>query len=248
MLKLITVQFDYDNNTMYKKLLDAFIYSIEKNVGHGEIITLRLGEPTGRERMRAFVSNTIKLQKWVEELEACDEGDEVILMDCDMLVLKDPSTAFKKDFDVAYTIRNHSKFKINGGVIYVKVNKRSLDFFRLFLKINNLMYKNQTFHMEWKKEYAGMNQAAFGYLIDKDGFIKSKNEMYKAKLITLPCNEWNVCQAWGLLKDDMRVLHIKGRIRNQIFSQSPCDDDLKPAVELWNQYYEESVSLSIMDS
>jgi hypothetical protein len=232
MLKIYTVTFDFGEATTYKVLNEVFIHSVEKNCPNAEWRYDELDEPELNGIIKGFVTNTVKLDLWVKELEKCEEGDELVLIDCDMLVLGDISPVFKKDFDVAYTFRTQSKWPMNGGTMFVKVNDRSRAFFYKFLEINNTMLKDKVLHQKYRDVYAGMNQAAFGYILEHHKDI--------AKLKALPCAIWNVCEHYDqAIKNGAKILHIKGKLRQNIFRDRVEDDELKTATLLWKQYYEE---------
>lgn len=232
-LKIVTVTFDFYGSDVYQQLHDVFIYSIEKHNPEAVWISNSLLEPHLNGQVKGFITNTVKLMKWVEELEMCDEGDHVILMDCDMLVIGDLSEAFGKDFDVAYTYRTQCKYPVNGGVIFVKVNKRSIEFFKKFLEINNrMLIEDLELHKEYRAKYAGMNQAAFGYMLEHESHI--------ARLDGLPCSTWNVCDHYTeALAGDARVLHIKGKLRKNIFAPQILNDDLEKPTLMWQEYKRE---------
>jgi hypothetical protein len=241
MLRIITVFFDFDDSRQYHRLHNVLLYSIKKNVNDAEIISIELQEPEPIARVRSFVTNTLKLSEWVKELELCSIGDHVVFLDCDMLVVGELEDDFNSEFDVAYTKRSRSSLPLNGGAIYCQVNERSLAFFRRFLEINNRMYNNKEFHQEWRNKYAGMNQAAFGYMLEKENHL--------ANIVALPCHTWNVCQEdMHDYNPDARVIHIKGRVRRSIFSDTKHDlGVIRPIVEMWKRYeyeYEQSIKHS----
>lgn len=242
MFKIIIVQFDYDYSTVYKMLLDVLVYSITQHVKEGQIIIRHLEEPSDRQRVRGLVSNTYKLKAWIEEINKCEDGDRVLLIDCDMLIDKEIESVFDLDFDVAYTERDDSQFIINGGVIFAKINERSREFFHLLEQINNEMYKDINFHQKWRPKYAGMNQSALGYLIDKEGYKKERG-VYDAKVLSLPCREWNVCSEWGERIGEGRIFHVKGQFRTSILKQEEDNLDMKKAVKLWRKYYHKSMNI-----
>ena len=237
MIRIVTVQFDYDVSNMYYDLRDVLHYSLRKHVRTDdvEIVDIRLDEPYQRERARGIISNTDKLFRWQQEVEDSEDGDCVMLLDCDMMVLKDPCDIFEKDFDVAYTERENSGFPINGGAIFVKVNQRSKKFFRLFLDINNRMYDDIVFHTFWRKRYAGINQSAFGYLIDEEGYEKEVKK-HDAKLLSVPCSKWNVCQDWDKSLKNARIIHVKGQLRKSVFFSDTVPPHIQETVALWRQY------------
>lgn len=230
MIKIILVGFDYGSSSIYKTMYDVLLYSIEKHVPDAMIISNWLEEPDPSNRIRAYISNTIKLRKWCQELESAYNGDCIALMDCDLLVIDDFSDVFEKDFDIAYTYREHSKWPLNGGVIFCRANKASRRFFNILLATNEKMYKDNKFHLQWKNKYGGINQAAFGYMLE------SVN-LSEFNLLPLPCSIWNVCDIETDIEKS-KIIHYKGPIRRAMFSSSPgqVQPPFVPLVELWKQY------------
>jgi hypothetical protein len=193
-----------------------------------------LAEPDRKGRIRGLVSNTVKLEKWVEILTTIPDNDTVIFTDCDMLFLKDPGEVFSRDFDIAYTERTQSKWTINGGVLFVKVNPRSRDFMNHFVNVNKMMFEDPDFHQPWKNKYAGMNQSALGCILEM--------KKHEAKLISLPCAEYNSCgEDWPFITEKTRILHIKGQLRKILFNPSLDEGELTTAAGIWRKAYEELI-------
>lgn len=213
----IVVQFDYHNRRgMYKKLLDVFLKSVEENDPENDVV-VKMVQPPGVKTKHCFSSNTHKLAIWVEEMLKLPEGHEICFIDCDMMVLQSPNDVFENDFDIAYTKRPHPKghrLPVNGGVVFCRNNERSRDLMKLWEKINNEMFNNRKFHEQWRKKYAGMNQSAFGYIMEHPN-------LYDAKMIPVPCNTYNVCNEYwsGVGEDDnIRIVHIKSQLRKMCLS------------------------------
>lgn len=225
----VTVQFDYGGNTSYKRLLDVFVKSINATMPEAEVKSICIPAPRIQSFKRGMTSNTEKLKIWVNELENFPEGEHIIFADCDMLAVKDISDIWEKDFDIAVTERKHSHYRWNGGIVFVKNNERSREFFRLWLKINMEMYTNYRMHEPWRRKYAGMNQAAFGYVMEK--------EKFRAKLINVPCLIWNCCnEDWGRIDPDTRLIHIKGGLRKACLNLMRVNPSLVNIVNMWRQY------------
>jgi len=229
MNKIILCGFDYSNSNTYKELTKVLIKSIEKYEPDALWILNWLCEPDSSGQIRGIVSNTVKLNKWVEELNNCDDDDNVIFLDCDMLLIGPLFDVFEKDFDIAYTKREEwHKLPLNGGAIYVKVNNKTRLFFNMFKEINNKMYNNPEFHQKWRDKYAGINQAAFGYLLE--------NKDYNARIIDIPCSKWNVCRFKQESVDkDARLIHFKGSLRKALFSKDPVPKDIEFLVKKWKE-------------
>jgi hypothetical protein len=224
---ILTTQFDGPVRTNYKILLDVFKKSIKTHMPEAEYRELILEAPDKvLGHKYGITSNSFKLAKWVEFLEGCE--DNVIFADCDMLMVSSAKRAFEHEFDIAYTRRSRSvHIPINCGIIMVRPNERSRAFFREWLRINDLMYEDASFHKPWRDKYHGINQAAFGYMLEKGN--------HEASLYVYETRDWNAVDCdWPYINDNTVFVHIKGALRDVIYGASPRGPKAK-AMELWYQ-------------
>lgn len=229
----ITVSFDYNNRKgMYDTLHDVLLKSIEVNAPDEKVIAVKTRPPQIKGKA-CFSSNNLKLKIWLDELNKLPDGENVLFLDADMLCLKNPVELFDRDFDIAYTVRPRKKPPINGGCVYIKNNERSRAFIKRWQEIDEKMYNSPGFHKPWRVKYAGMNQAAFGYLFEH------KDEWAGAKLVPVPCEQWNCCnETWRLINEHTRLVHIKGPLRRACLSGKVTLAGTEKAVKLWKEYYE----------
>lgn len=163
-MKIITVQFDYGSNVVYDNLLRVFKYSANMHMPGVEFVEYKEPAPTIDHAKKCFTSNSYKLQIWQRAISRMPEDDEIIFMDCDMLVLQDLAPAFKEQFDIGYTRRTAAKMPYNGGVVFIRNNPAARLFIDLWSHIDRTMYRNEGLHVPYRTKYAGMNQAAFGFM------------------------------------------------------------------------------------
>ncbi len=230
-MKIVTVQFDFRNDN-YSRLSRAFRNSVNlqmPNIGLTEYIFNFNQKDCVIPKSASFMCNTFKLDKWVEILKNSNEN--ICFSDCDMLMTGDISDVWEYDFDVACTYRETWKLSgrgipFNGGVIFVRPNERSIKFFERLAEVNNQMLMDSDFHKKWRKKYAGMNQAAFGYLYEKERDI--------CKLIELPCPIWNcVDESWMKFNKDVKMVHIKSKLRKYCLGHSKTPVPYSYLVNLW---------------
>ena len=207
-MTFFTVAFDYDN-TSYMRLLSVLEKSIAISCPEAKFVALRKKPPRtppeGRKQGLLFYENTDKLADWLDFVECSDDPD-IVLLDCDMMVLQDVSEVFEEEFDVGFTRRaNHKRIPFNGGVFFVRQNQESVNFFKKFKQINDQMYEDHEFHQLWRDKYAGMNQAAFGWMFE--------NYFEKIDLLELPCEIYNVCSGWNVLSENYKIIHIKSQLK-----------------------------------
>lgn len=200
-MRIVTVTFDY-SGSMYEGLYKAFYASVVTN-SQIPIETVRI-DP-GKNRRKTKHANTIKLDVWNDFIQDADE--DIILMDCDLLLMKDISEGFEDVENVGITTRDYGKgFPFNGGVVFVRNTKRSKRFFKEWLKINNWMYDTPEVHKRYKNIYAGMNQSALGYMLGQGWHVDK-----------LPMSKYNLCEDWSNWQD-ASVIHIKGKLRKNLKS------------------------------
>lgn len=228
----IIVHFDYPNRKgMYATLYDVLAKSISINVPDATIIHKDMPSPKVKNKV-CFSSNNYKLKIWLDELTKLPEDAHVLFLDADMLVLQDPSKAFDMTFDIAYTVRPSKKPPVNGGAVYIKNNERSRAFIKKWQAVDDKMFNNKSLHMQYRKKYAGMNQASFGYMLEHA-------KEYSAKLIPIPCAKWNCCnETWRSINADTHIVHIKGPLRRACLSGRIAHAYYRHAVHLWHEYYQ----------
>lgn len=241
MKKLSMVQFDFTGVDSYKRLLDVFIYSIQKHMPDvtPEITYCNPPQKVSN-RNTGLITNTAKLAHWVQSMENCKDGDEIIFADCDLLALGNMFSVFDDfDFDIAHTVRygaeqGRTRIPINGGVLPVRVSDRTKHFMREYKRINDEMYMNPEFHSSYRLKYAGMNQSAYGYLLENPA-------MHDCKIISIPCQKWNLCNTEFLLfNSDTRCIHFKSGLRRSALGQAPVNGQIKQFVDLWRKYEAEA--------
>lgn len=233
-MKIITVQFNY-RNTIFERLLTAFRNSINLHMPDVGLTEYTYNFDKTRNNIKrgySVITNTFKLDRWVEILE--QETENLCFSDCDMLMTNRIDDVWEYDFDVAYTYRRKWKetgqgIPYNGGVIFTRPNERSTRFFKRWAEVNRMMVEDQQFHAKWRKKYAGINQSAFGYLIENESDI--------CKLKELPCPTWNsVDESWTEFNKDTKMLHIKSQLRRCCLGSQRMPSRLQPIVELWHWY------------
>lgn len=229
-MTFIIIQFDYSvRQGMYEKLMNVFIASIKHNMPDANIIEKRVQAPPVKSK-RCFASNTLKLALWLKEMEKLPEGENICFADCDMLLLKSPEDVFENNFDIAYTVRLRKSPPVNGGIVFAKNTEKARQFMKRWHEINDKMYAEPSFHHHYRQKYAGMNQAAFGWLLEHP-------KEYTAKLFPVPCKTYNSCnETWHIIDDNTRMIHIKGELRKTCIDGVVRLPSTRAAAERWNKY------------
>ena len=207
-MRIICVQFDFEERgEIYAPLLEVFRRSCAAHMPDVTFEAIRVPPPKIKEGVtRGFSTNTAKLAIWAKAV--AESQEPLLLSDCDMLCLRDLRDVWDKDFDIAYTVRSGCRLPFNSGVVFVKATDAARKFVAEWRDVNDRMFSNSTLHSPYRTKYSGMNQAAFGYLLER-------RTVPHAKIIALPCKEWNCCnEDWE--KVDLkttRLVHFKGSLR-----------------------------------
>lgn len=227
-MKIATVMFpDGHGHGDFERLLSAWRASVAINAPDADVEVVTGERPVVARNKRArYADNTYKLHIWADIVDKTDEP--MILMDCDTLVLRDPSPVFDMSFDVAVTARP-GRMPVNAGVVYVRPNERSRAFFRQWVRINDDLFTSSRPDID---RWGGINQAALVSAMDAAVNV--------ARVARIPCAKWNsVEQTWGDLNDDTVVLHIKGALREMALanvSPSRIAPHMLRAYALWMHY------------
>lgn len=225
-MTILTVQFDIRGYNDYKKLLQVFESSVRKHMPEANFESIILEGEDRTDNMRCGRhANTRKLAVWADYIDNTD--DDVILADCDMLMLRSAEHAFDIPFDIAYTRRIVVKnTPFNNGIMMIRPNERSREFMHRWLEVNNAMFLDEAFHAEWNRKYKGMNQTAFGYMLETGN--------HNADLHAYTTRQWNAVDPdWPYIDDETVFLHIKGALRQACLNgKAPLGSLVYPAT-LW---------------
>jgi hypothetical protein len=232
-IEIITVQFNYPPpRPNYKVLLDVFQFSVKKFMPNAIFIKHEIKAPPNKtNRPLNFNYNDVKLKIWRDHMRSTKNN--VIFADCDMLMLRSAEHAFKKDFDVAYTARTIIKrIPMNGGIVFARPTKRAIAFFNEWYNVNHKMLHDITFHHEWRARWAGMNQAAFGYMHDRRANC--------AKLKKYITRTWNAVDCdWNFIDENTVFCHYKSKLRKLVLSGKEPFGIYRKAMNIWYRMNDE---------
>lgn len=191
--------------------------------------------------LRPNEANTQKLESWLDIVEAAPDGQQLLLIDADTAILRPLDDVWGEDFDLAYTTKRKARFPFNGGVVFVRVSPAIRTFFAQWWQENVFMLGHATHHQPFRKRYGGLNQAAFGALLERRAAAQ-------LKLLELPCAEWNCEDAsWSAFDPERtRILHIKtaltgGDLRRTLFARWPAPPHIQQLATLWKDLEAQSL-------
>lgn len=223
-----------------KPLLDAHITSIRCNVPDVTHVVIDPsppddGNPCGLPKWAS--PNHHKLKFWSDYIQA-HQGQEVILIDADTIILKDPRIRFDEnpDFDICFTDRVDMKHPINGGVVFVRCNERTAAFFDEWLRYDDRVFTDKDYFRQAQRVAMGQNQASLGMLL-KD------NNTHGCNIDYVPCSVWNsVNSCWPKFNPDAcYILHVKnGGLREYVMDSENAKNRGRVSPEVvvrtWNHY------------
>jgi hypothetical protein len=237
-MQIVTVQFNYFGGPDYKKLLDVFKFSCKKYMPEAEFIEYIIDPPKKINKIPYnFVYNTDKLNIWADHMAKTEHN--TIFADCDMMMRQSAKDAFNEDFDIAYTKRTTTtRIPMNGGIIMARPNENAVEFFRLWAETNQRMLdcdRNGNFklHNTYRRKWAGMNQAAFGWMMEHP-------EKYKAKIHEYKTIDWNAVDCdWANMdhKSDTVFVHYKSRLRKVVLGTKPPTVSTYYCNDIWRGMY-----------
>lgn len=178
--------------------------------------------------VHSHVTNSQKLEWWRSIVTAAEDGDRVLLIDADMMITRPLDEVWATPFDLAYTIREEGRLPLNGGVVFVRVSPASRRFVDRWLAVNLKFLANANEHRHWRTKYAGINQAAFGYMLERE-------RDPALELARLTCHEWNSENTtWAKFDPNVtRIVHLKSGLRRALFGM-PGKREHQRLIALWH--------------
>ncbi len=234
---ILTVMFGKEQ----RPLFDAHIASVEANVPGAEFLCVDPGPaPSLGAGLPKFSSvNVHKLKVWAREVER-HKGKNLILLDGDTLVLKDPRVVFNKPFDICFTDRDDANQRINAGVVFVRCNEKTVKFFRKWCEYDQRITEDRQLFKTAQKLIKGQNQASLGLMLDR-------KDIANCDIQYTPCELWNCTnQLWRTFDPAVcGILHVKNfsgvnNFREYVLG-TPKGRDFnvsahRKVVETWNRW------------
>lgn len=190
------------------------------------------------------VANTQKLERWWDVVQASQDGDQILLMDVDLIITRPLDPIWELPFDLAYGVRKFLHLTLNAGMVALRISpqirlfmERWVDANRYLIGMSSYTPKDKAIaqfeHSSWRHKFGGMNQAALGKILHEH--YKPKTD-HGLQIRTLPCLEWN-CEDSAWLQFDpnlTRIVHVKGRLRKALFRETARPaPEYATLVKLW---------------
>ena len=151
----------------------------------------------------------------------------LLLIDADTFVTNPLDPIWAYEFDLAYASKPRERFRLNGGVIFLRISPVVKRFVSAWLEENHRLLLSPQDFAPWRKTHGGINQAALGSVLHREaGGLRVRQ---------LSCREWN-CEdsAWSTFDPAItRIVHVKSDLRNAAVFKRAYPDELHPLVAAW---------------
>lgn len=176
-------------------------------------------------------ANKRKLDEWTALVATAADGERLLLIDADTMILRPLDDVWAQGFDVAYTTKPGDRLRpFNAGVVFVRVTAQARAFMAAWRDENTRLYLDRRARAEWAAKYAGHNQAALGSLLER-----GVPAALGVQLQQLPCVEWN-CEDASWEKFDAgvtRIVHLKSGLRLAALGLGANMPRHRPLVRIW---------------
>lgn len=181
--------------------------------------------------INTYHSNTEKLGHWRRAVDALPDGERLVLLDSDTLVLRPLAAAFDAFASpVALTSKGPAvaRMRYNCGVVFIRGGPEARAFFAQWQAVNDRLFADRAAHTPLEGRHGGMNQAAWGAM-------REQKDPTAAHVADLPCAVWNACYPplWSAATEIAHIVHYKSDLRASIFTAGARYPDL---VALWRKY------------
>ena len=232
-MRIVTAAFDYPGVDTYSRCLRAFKASIADTNPEAELLIIDIDPPAPIEGVhQGWINNHVKLKAY----SRVQIDQPTVFVDADTVFLRDVSELFDSTFDIAIGRRpagGRMRVPYNGGVVLFRPTTAARRFMAQWIRIDEQMLHNHSFHMVWRRKYNGQNQASFGCMI----------EAHRAatRLHEYPTGVLNACeQDWAhVVTDQPYILHVRKRLLQYAHNRLSIwtiPKQLQPAVRIWRKY------------
>ncbi len=186
----------------------------------------------GRGRMHTYRQNTRKTRHFADIVNNSTNGAELLLLDCDMLCIRDAGDLALGEHDLAITYRNQSsnRYLFNSGVVALRVSEATKDLCTAWDEVAQWLLKNEHEHAKLRKTYGGINQSSLGYLLERRTDIN---------VLKLSTREWNALPSnYPTCLDETHFIHIMGSLRRLVTGTFSCrgESPQHRIARVWKEY------------
>lgn len=175
-----------------------------------------------------YDTNVQKLEYWERFVHRCADGDQVVLIDSDCFVARPLDSVWLLVAEVGIAFKGTPRLPFNAGVVFLRVSEATRRFMAEWYAINVRMMGDRAFHLRYERTYSGINQAALGYMLERDGGPG-------VDVARLNAGEWNACNPTFWTRTDARIYHVKSQLRQQA-QGGLTSGPYAHALKLWHSY------------
>lgn len=223
-MKLITIYFE--RKKQFKIFLTVFRRSAKKCMPYVNLEIVKIPMPPDIDHKRDTAFAFFAAAKY-----ALRSKEDLMIADVDLMFRRSIMDIWKRSFDIAITVRDRENMRYNTGLWFYRPTEASRLFVKQWIINTKKIVKNFCKYEEFSWQYGGIDQASL-YMTLK----KNKN----AKILELPCLEWNATQSeWKHIDNNVRVIHVKSKLRLAAFGKievPPEMDYMNPILKTWKRY------------
>lgn len=233
-MRLVSTFFEH-SEAKYRRFADVLAYSaaLHSPATPFEIVTVTERDneiKTLGPRASAWRRNNARKTKHHARIvQAAADGELLGLFDSDTMITGDLAPIADLRFDLAITITPpHAEYRINSGVVFVRVNEHTRRWYRDWDAIVRRMLADASLWKKWKDRFGGINQCGLAWLME--------HSQIKLDIALLPCAIWNsVGSTWGEFSPETKVVHLLGKLRDACLLPG-YRGELQPLVDLWHRF------------
>jgi hypothetical protein len=152
-----------------------------------------------------------KMNLWNQIVNRTEDGQTLVLMDCDMLICRDLKKVFRKDFNLAFTVKNDSStlFPLNTGIVFLKMKSSTRSIMDRWYKETCRILGNNDLLEYAVALFGGADQCSLAKILNRRYNFLEPITIGNFRFLGLPASEFNVHKDWSKVVD-ARVVHYKG--------------------------------------
>jgi hypothetical protein len=221
-MNIATVYFE--RKKAYKKFLRVFKKSAIKAMPKVNLKIIRPKLPKNIDHKRDTAFAFLDAARYAIKSEK-----PLAIADVDLMFVRSIEDVWKLDFDLAVTVR--SSIKYNTGLWFYRPNERSFAFVNQWIKNTKFLMNNFCEYEDYSWLHGGIDQASLHMTVTKNK---------DAKILELPCQEWNATQSeWKHIDEDTRVIHFKSKLRLATFGRIDINEKynyMKPLIKKFKRF------------
>jgi hypothetical protein len=201
-MNIATVYFE--RKKTYKKFLRVFKKSAYTAMSKVKLKIIRPDLPQNIDHKRDTAFAFLDAARY-----ALKSDKPLAIADIDLMFVRSIEDVWNLDFDLAVTVR--AGIKYNTGLWFYRPNERSVAFVKQWIKNTKFLMNNFCEYEGYSWKHGGIDQASLHMTV-----VKNK----EAKILELPCQEWNATQSeWKHVDENTRVVHFKSKLRLATFKR-----------------------------